>query len=171
MGDLAIMATKMLDVSISFIGWFIQWVDDTQSVLVAAGGNQTSDVWWIMTRVMSAIFEDYFAPAHATPTCTRYRGHNCVILWGTIKTHVAAVSINERGIKDHPIVVGAYAQWLVRHSGRREAGEALKEAAKAIAIAAELKVSIGSQKGLLAELKTRVEAVKKVADKALAKSG
>jgi hypothetical protein len=92
-------------------------------------------------------------------------------LWGTIKTHVAAVSINERGIKDHPIVVGAYAQWLVRHSGRREAGEALKEAAKAIAIAAELKVSIGSQKGLLAELKTRVEAVKKVADKALVKSG
>ena len=89
------MATKMLDVSISFIGRFIQWVD----------------------------------------------------------------------------VVGAYAQWLVRHSGRREAGEALKEAAKAIAIAAELKVSIGSQKGLLAELKTRVEAVKKVADKALVKSG
>ena len=42
-GDLAIMATKMLDVSISFIGRFIQWVDDTQSVLVA-GGNQTSDV-------------------------------------------------------------------------------------------------------------------------------
>ena len=174
-GDLAVMATKMLDVSISFIGHFIQWVDDTQSVLVA-GGNQTSDVWWILTRVMRAIFEDYFAPAHATPTRTRYRGHNhqaSVILWGTIKTHVAAVSINDRGIKDHPIVVGAYAQWLVSHSGRREAGEVLlnKEAAKAIAIAAELKVSIGSQKGLLAELKTRVEAVKKVADKALAKSG
>ena len=172
-GDLAIMATKMLDVSISFISRFILWVDDTQSVLVA-GGNQTSDVWWILTRVMRAIFEDYFAPARATPTRTRYRTHNhqaSVILWGTIKTHVAAVSINERGIKDHPIVVGAYAQWLVSHSGRREAGEALKEAAKAIAIAAELKVSIGSQKGLLAELKTRVEAVKKVADKALAKSG
>ena len=68
MGDLAIMATKMLDVSISFIGWFIQWVDNTQSVLVA-GGNQTSDVWWIMTRVMRAIFEDYFAPARLVLSC------------------------------------------------------------------------------------------------------
>ena len=62
------MATKMLDVSISFIGRFIQWVDDTQSVLVA-GGNQTSDVWWILTRVMRAIFEDYFAPARLVLSC------------------------------------------------------------------------------------------------------
>ena len=44
-------------------------------------------------------------------------------MWGMILCHLAEENILSKTIKDHPIVVGAYAQWLVSNSGRKEAIE------------------------------------------------
>ena len=43
------------------------------------------------------------------------------LIWGVIKGHIAANKMLEKSIKDHPIVVGDYSQWLVSNSGRKEA--------------------------------------------------
>ena len=41
-----------------------------------------------------------------------------------IKDHIAADEMLEKFIKDHPILVGAYAQWLVSKSVRKESIDA-----------------------------------------------
>ena len=44
-------------------------------------------------------------------------------MWGVIRYHLAEEKML-RKIKDHPIVVGAYAQWLLINSVRKKALEA-----------------------------------------------
>ena len=43
------------------------------------------------------------------------------LIWGAIKVHIDANNMLEKPIKDHPIAVGYYAQWIVSKSGRKEA--------------------------------------------------
>ena len=46
------------------------------------------------------------------------------LIWGVIKGHIAANKMLEKSIKDHPIVVGDYAQWILSNSRRKEATDA-----------------------------------------------
>jgi hypothetical protein len=156
----------------SFVMDLVRWVDDTYSQLVDSG-NPADDVLWIITRVVKSIFEEYFAPARLTPTKTTFTSHAhqaSALLWGVLQSHLAAKDMSKKTIKDHPIVVGAYAQWLVSHSGRKEADVAKKAADKASALAQELKTNLDKEKKVVNELKTKVEAVKRTADKALVKA-
>ena len=41
------------------------------------------------------------------------------LIWGVIKGHLAANKMLENSIKDNPIIVGAYYQWIVSNSGRK----------------------------------------------------
>ncbi len=98
-----------------FILQFIRWVDETNASLVRAG-NVPSDVWSLMTKVMRSIFEEGLAPARVTPTSSKFKDpleQTSVMIWGVIRTHMATRAIIKKGFKDHPVVVGAYAQWLV----------------------------------------------------------
>ena len=79
-----------------------------------------------------------------------------------------------KGLRDHPIVVGSYAKWLVSNSGRKEAILAQKEVTKVQSSLTTLRSSLQSDidkcKSTCGDLRSKVETVKKTADKALAKA-
>ena len=53
------------------------------------------------------------------------------MIWGAAKTNASVEQLLKQSLKDHPIVQGAFTQWLVGHSGRKEADMALDVTAKA----------------------------------------
>ena len=166
---LSSLANTILLQSIEFTASFVCWTDDTNESLTA-GGNLKDDVWW----VMRSIFEDYLLPARATPTTTSFESdlfRKCTMLWGVIKLHLAATAMLKKGIKDHPIVVGTYAQWLVSNSGRREPLEA-QSMVKSLSSKVDLMAStVKDTASSLADVKSTVTSVKKTADFALNKVG
>ena len=93
------------------------------------------------------------------------------MLWGVIKSHLAATAMLKKGVKDHPIVVGAYAQWLVSNSGCYKALEAqvmVKSLSpKVDSMAATVKDTASS----LSDVKSTVTLVKKTADSVMNKVG
>ena len=171
--SLAALANAILLKSVEFASSFVRWTDDTYENLTA-GGNLKEDVWWITTKVMRSIFEDYLSPARATPTTTTFESdlfRKCTLLWGVIKSHLAAASMLKKGIKDHPIVVGAYAQWLVSNSGRREALEAQSMVKSLSSKVDSISSTVKDTSSALADVKSTVTSVKKTADSALNKVG
>ena len=60
--SIAALANVIVLKSVEFVSAFVRWMDDTFESLTA-GGNLKEDVWWITTKVMRSIFEDYLAPA------------------------------------------------------------------------------------------------------------
>ena len=52
------LATEMTLKAVKFISALFRWIDDTYESLLM-GGNVKEDVWWIKTRVIRSIFEDY----------------------------------------------------------------------------------------------------------------
>ena len=170
---LAALANSILLKSVEFAASFVRWTDDTYENLTA-GGNLKEDVWWITTKVMRSIFEDYLSPARATPTTTTFESdlfRKCTMLWGVIKSHLAAAAMLKKGIKDHPIVVGAYAQWLVSNSGRREALEAQSMVKSLSSKVDSISSTVKDTSTALADVKSTVTSVKKTADSALNKVG
>ena len=76
------------------------------------------------TRVISSVYEDYLSPECSTAAKTTFDAYfQCQSIWirGEIKGHLASNKMLEKSIKDHTIVVGFYAQWLVSNSRRKEA--------------------------------------------------
>ena len=61
---------------------------------------------------------------------------------------MAPRAIVKKGFKDHPAVVGAYAQWLVSNSGKRDASEAKASIAKLSDAVTALKDSSATKKNL-----------------------
>ena len=111
--------------SVEFVSDLFRWVDDTYEYIMTVG-NVKEYVWWITTRVIRSIFEDYLAPYRDTPTCTSCGSDtHCwsTLVWVLIRCHLSEENMLSKIIKDHPIVVGAYAQWLVSNSERKEALE------------------------------------------------
>lgn len=76
----------------------------------------------------------------------------------------------DKGIQNHPTVVGTYAQWLVSNNGLKDALAANNEAKRLQSINDSLKRSLADQAKSVTELKSKVEPVKKTADKALTKA-
>ena len=75
----------------------------------------------------------------------------------------------EKSIRDHPIVVEAYAKWLVSNSGRKEDMEAKVMATKLKEKVDEISSSTTSAAKSINELKTSVVSVKKSAETAISK--
>ena len=88
------------------------------------------------------------------------------MIWGAAKTDIAVYKMADKGIRNHPVVVGAYAQWMVGNSGLKEAEAAKREAAKACQAVSDFKSLLSDQARSLAEAKSKIEVVKKVTDKA-----
>ena len=93
------------------------------------------------------------------------------MIWGTIRCFIAAEAMLEKGFRDHPIVVGAYSQWLVSNSGRKEAQEAQKAVDKLQREVASLTLIGKELKSSVAALQGTVKAAKATADKALSRVG
>jgi len=79
-------------------------------------------------------------------------------------------SISKKGIRNHPSVVGAYSQWLVTNNGLKEAVQARNDSRKVESLVTSLKATVAEQGRNVADLKGKLEATKKVADKALSNS-
>ena len=171
--ELSAIANRMLIKSIDFVSQFIRWIDDTYAILLA-GGNPSGDCWWLITRVIRCVFEDYLAPKRLTPTKTKYSSslHQAsVLIWGSVRCYLAADKMLQRGFKDHPVVVGAYSTWLVSNSGRKEASTMSAQIASINNNMATVTDSLHSVKKELSDLKSSVKSVKSTADSALSKVG
>jgi hypothetical protein len=154
-------AISMLRRSAEFIRKFVPWVDDTYAQL-KEGGNTPEDVWWLITRVVRAIFEEYLAPMRSTPINSGFRDsgtESSTMIWGAAKTNAGVEQLLKQSLKDHPIVQGAFTQWLVGHSGRKEADMALEVAAKAT-------IELATLRSLVTELSKTVMAAEKTAKEA-----
>jgi hypothetical protein len=165
------LANTLLESSVSFIRALFQWADETYAIL-HGGGNSKKDSWWIISYVIRSLFTRYFAPVRVCSHRTHFADHQekaSEFIWSAIKCHAATTSLLRTGIKDHAIVVGAFAEWLVHNSGRKEAVEAkesveeLKEEIKA------LEEALKAQKKTLTEVQAEAVTAKKTADKAFSK--
>jgi hypothetical protein len=166
--DLRQLATTILLNAESFLSSLIRWVDETHEHLID-GGNPASAVWSIITKVLKEIFEDYLSPARTTGIdggFTDRTQQSSVMIWGAAKTDVAVVKMMDSGIRNHPVVVGAYAQWMVSNSGLRESASARKEASAAKQAVSDLKSQLAEQSKSLSEARSKIDVVKKIADKA-----
>ena len=88
--SLKALATEMALRPIEFVSDLLRWVDYTYESLIS-GGNVKEYVWWITTRVIRSIFEDYLAPARATSTRTLFGSDPhfwSTIVWGVIRCHL-----------------------------------------------------------------------------------
>jgi hypothetical protein len=81
------------------------------------------------------------------------------MIWGAAKTNAGVEQLLKQSLKDHPIVQGAFTQWLVGHSGRKEADMALEVAAKAT-------IELATLRSLVTELSKTVMAAEKTAKEA-----
>ena len=119
----------------------------------------------ITTHVIRNMYMRYFAPDHIYPHRVHYAGDNTrsrVFIWNAIQTHFATVALEKRGMKDHPIVVGAFAEWLVHNSGRQEAAQAKTDLVT-------IKEDMKGLRKTINEVQTKANSAKQTADKAFQK--
>ena len=169
--DLMGLANVVYTTACAFITTFVSWVDSTYEQLTQ-GGNSPEDVWQLLSKVIRAIFEEGLGPKRVTPTGTTFanKGNRAAtIIWGVIRTHLATEAMLRGDLRDHPIVTGNYAKWLVNHSGKRDAQDLKKEVDKMSKTLVILKDTLATKRSLTVVEKA-VEAVKKTADKALNKA-
>ena len=155
----------------SFVSTLISFVDQTNDLLVD-GGNDQADVWNLMAKVIRALFEEGLGPSRTTPLETTFATpveRAAVMLWGVIKTHMATERMLTKDLRDHHIVTGSYAKWLVNHSGKKDAAALKKQVDKLSNTLDGLRKASATKKALTAVEKV-AEAAKKTADKALNKS-
>ena len=88
-----------------------------------------------------------------------------------LQTHLLCKELEEKDIKNHHIVHGVYSEWLVAHSGRREADLAKAEAQKAAATVVEFKAIVRKLEDQVDSAKKESQKAKQLADRALSKSG
>ena len=65
----------------------------------------------------------YLDPYRATTTNTSFGSDPhlwSTLVWGVIRCHISEEKMLTKITKDHPIVVGVYAHWLVSKSGRKD---------------------------------------------------
>jgi hypothetical protein len=159
-----ILARELLQSSETFIRNLINWVDESYANFTG-GGNSPADSWWIITHVIRNMYTRYFAPVRICPHRVHYAGDNIrsgVFIWNAIQTHFATVALEKKGMKDHPIVVGAFAEWLVHNSGRQEASQATGDL---VTIKEEMK----NIRKSINEVQTKANSAKQTADKAFQK--
>ena len=108
--------------SIEFVSDPFCWFDDTYESPTAEG-NTKEDLWCITTRVIRSIFENYLAPDRGNPTYTSFESGphwRITLVSGVILCQLSEENMLSKSIKNHPIVVGEYDQWLVSNSGSKE---------------------------------------------------
>ena len=162
------LANEVLQKSIDFLLGLVAWVDDTHDTLVN-GGQKSDDVWWIISKVIRTIFEDFMSVNRGLARGGSGKGRALNYIWSTLLTYQSMSDLVDKGFKNHPVVVGAYSQWLVANSGRKEASDAL-----AVTSALQEKYSkVDSRLSALAKSQAETaklaETAKKTADKALSK--
>ena len=110
------LANEVLQKSIDFLLGLITWVDDTHDSLVN-GGQKTEDVWWIISKVLKSIFEDFLSVNRGLTRGGTGKDRAANYIWATLLTYHSMSDLVDKGFKNHPVVVGAYSQWLVANSG------------------------------------------------------
>ena len=154
----------MLLKSIDFITQLVCWIDDTYSLLTA-GGNTAEDCWWVVTKVVRAIFESHLGPAQNTPEADRddvSDTYPSMMIWGSMQCVLAAENMALVGIHDHSVVHGAFSTWLVHNSGQKEALYATK-------LCEKLRCKIEDQETTISDLKGQLTSLKKTVDTKLSK--
>ena len=123
-------------------------------------------MWSIAIRVIRSIFEDYMEPTRDTTTRTSFGSdphRRSTLVCGVIYFNISEENMQKK-IKDHPIVVGDYIQWLVSNSGRKEALEEKILAGMVKDRVDEISATLSSTTKRIIDHRTTVAAAKKAAD-------
>ena len=92
-------------------------------------------------------------------------------IWGALQTHMRCKELEEKEIKNHHVVHGVYAEWLVANSGKKEADAAKAESTKTNAAIAELKADLKKANDQIDQVKKEAVKIKGLADRALGSIG
>ena len=131
------------------------------------------DSWWIITRVIQQVFVDYLSLARPVAVNAGFCNHlhaASVKIWSVLRCNEAAKSMQSDGIGSHAAVIGAYSQWLVTHSGRKEADNARKVVDEVKKLLNQMRTELTNVKKTATDAKALAKTAKKTADKALAKA-
>ena len=147
--------------SVAFLRKLVAWVDDTYEALTAGGQNST-DSWYLVTHILKTLFEDYISAQRGLLSDVSVNDRDermSYNVWGVFVTHRCIKDLLVDEIKNHSVVMGAYSQWLVLHSGRAE----LK---CAMATVDSLEKAVKKIKEDIKSLETTASTAKKTADRA-----
>ena len=131
---------RVLSQTVSFIKKLVYWTDSTYRTLTV-NHTPADQAWWIITKIWKALFEDFLGPTRVIPggATLLESDRSARYIWTALQTHMLCKELEDKEIKNHHVVHGVYSEWLVAHSGRREADLAISQAAKAIKELEEMK--------------------------------
>ena len=149
---------RVLSQTVSFIKKLVYWTDSTYRTLTV--NHTPSDQAW---------FEDFLGPTRVIPggATLLESDRSARYIWTALQTHMLCKELEDKEIKNHHVVHGVYSEWLVAHSGRREADLAISQAAKAIKELEEMKGKFKKMEESMESLKKKAIETKGVADRAI----
>ena len=162
------LPVKVLAQSVSFIKKLVYWTDSTYRTLTVNHTPQ-DQAWWIVTKIWKAMFEDFLGPSRVIPGGVTLQENDLSAryIWTALQTHMLCKELEDKEIKNHHVVHGVYSEWLVAHSGRREADLAMAQATKAVKELDEMKTKLKKVEDQLEVIKKKSAEAKVVADKAI----
>ena len=167
--EIRLLAAEVKQKSSTFIRSLDTWIEATYDNLVS-GGQDSKDVWWIITKVMRSLFEDCLSKqrAQAKPSPSANKSERAAaFIWGSLLTYQSICEVLDKDIKGHHIVTGAYNQWSVQNSGRKEAKDALSQVQSLRDKLAKSEAALNKVLIEISACQKSSEAAKKIADRAL----
>ena len=159
---------RVLSQSVSFIKKLVYWTDSTYRTLTI-NHTPADQAWWIITKIWRALFEDFLGPTRVIPggVTSQENDKSARYIWTALQTHMLCKELEDKEIKNHHVVHGVYSEWLVAHSGRKEADLAMGQAAKATKELEDMKIKFRKMEDQMDSLKKKVTETKGVADRAI----
>ena len=99
------------------------------SVSAAQRKAHEEDIWILITGIIVHLFEDNLLILHYCPAIEK-REQGAALIWITIVCNRRCKDIMRAGIAKDPVVTSQMAEWMVRHSGKADAREALDKITK-----------------------------------------
>ena len=166
--------------SCHFITLLIRYIDSMLDFLTVAGGHKEEASWGIIMKAVRRIFEEHFAAARGLPVGIlpeassspaikrRFRAR---MIWNALHSHQLVKEMNAARIRRHPLIEGAYSEWVLTHSGRSEAITALSTTDRMNTYIKKLQSTIASLEKSVADAQSLAKGAKSAADRAVSRQG
>ena len=148
------VAVEALEKSISWIGSFLSFLDQTYESLHVQSNFSSPRAWSLTTQLGRRVFSDlHSVRVGTTKAMGKGRRAICpVILWSVFRTHDKMAAFEVANFEDHPSIASEYVKFLATNSG--------------LEVVSKLEDEVGSLKSKVKELEKMVSAATVKADKA-----
>lgn len=112
---LRVAAEREVNTALRFVEDWVHWWEDFDKELDNAGNLET-DCLEILSQISRAIFKECLATARSTAVSARFDSNTdstTAIVLRVLRCNRASGVLSDKRIREHPIVYGACAKWLV----------------------------------------------------------